>query len=419
VKLKKYQRILSLDYCMIILSNKMKKLCLLLVAFFAFTTVNAQWVQTTSMYDYGRVSAVGCSANGKGYVGLGQIYRNVYVNDFWEYDTVFATWTKKMNFPAEARNGATAYSVKGKIYVFFGIDSFSICHNDVWEYDPNTNNWLKKANFPGKGRYNARGFVIGDSVIYIGTGTYNLAENYLFDFWRYSPSTDTWQQKADFPGSKRMGAVSFAINDDGYLGTGLSDSATPKKDFWSYNPKTNKWSSVPDFPATPRVGMVSFVVGNEGYVGTGDDYAALYIDFWKYNPGKASWVQVPSPPAPLRLSGISFTIGNVGYMGTGWNKRHYFPDIWTFNPLLSRDIPGSIMYWDVYPVPARQRVTIELSRITGDITMRILSMNGQELMRQQLSDKKTQVDIGKLASGMYLVNLMNYNTVACRKIIKE
>jgi N-acetylneuraminic acid mutarotase len=398
----------------------MKIFCILLIAFYAFKIANAQWTQTTSMYDYGRVSAIGCSVNGKGYVGLGQIYKNIYVNDFWEFDTLFTTWTKKKNFPGEGRNGATAYPVKGKIYVFFGIDSLSVCHNDVWEYNPNTDKWMQKASLPGKGRYNARGFVIGDSVIYIGTGTYNSSGDYLFDFWKYSPFTDTWQQMADFPGGKRMGAASFVINDVGYLGTGLSDSATPKKDFWSYSPKNNKWSSIPELPATPRVGLVSFVIDKEGYVGTGDDYANLYIDFWKYNPIYASWIQVASPPAQVRLSGISFTIGNIGYIGTGWNKTYYFSDLWTFNPLLSKDsLVNNLMFWDVYPVPAKQTLTIELSKMTKEITMRILTINGQELMRQQLTDTRTQIDISKLAAGIYFVNLINYNIIAVRKIIKE
>jgi hypothetical protein len=51
--------------------------------------------------------------------------------------------------------------------------------------------------------------------------------------------------------------------------------------------------------------------------------------------------------------------------------------------------------------------------------MRILTINGQELMRQKLSDKRTRINIGKLAAGMYFVNLMHYNIVEVRKIIKE
>jgi N-acetylneuraminic acid mutarotase len=404
---------------MVVRSETMKKLCILLVALYALKTADAQWTQTTSMYDYGRVSAIGCSANGKGYVGMGEIYGKVYVNDFWEYDTLLTTWTKKKNYPAEGRNGATAYTVKGRIYVFFGFDSNSVAHNDVWEYDPFTDTWKQRESLPGKGRYNARGFVIGDSVIYIGTGTYNDSGNYLFDFWKYNPLTGIWQKKADFPGGKRMAAVSFAINNMGYLGTGLSGLNTTTKDFWSYNPVTDKWTPVPEFPATPRAGLVGFVIEGEGFVGTGNDYNDMHIDFWKYNPVKASWIQVASPLAPVRVSGISFTIGNTGYIGTGWDGKYYFSDIWTFNPRLSKEIPGNIMYWDVYPVPAKQTITIELSGITKEITMRIMTLNGQELMRQKLSDKRTLIDIGKLASGMYLVNLMNYNTMAIRKIIKE
>ncbi len=97
------------------------------------------WQQKTSVYNYGRAAAFACSANGKGYVGLGQVNGGSYVNEFWEYDTLQNLWTKKADFPGGARNGSSAFAVKGKIYICFGITNSAACTNDIWEYNPNNN----------------------------------------------------------------------------------------------------------------------------------------------------------------------------------------------------------------------------------------------------------------------------------------
>lgn len=399
----------------------MKNLIMLLITLFLLNFANAQWIQKNSMYNYGRVSAVGCSLNGKGYVGLGQIYNSIYINDFWEYNTASELWSRKADYPGGGRNGASAYAANGKIYVFFGIDNSLVCHNDVWEYDPATDTWLQKADFPGQGRLNARGFVFGDSTIYIGTGSYQSTYNYLYDFWQYSPKTDTWQQKTDFPGGKRMAAVSFVLNDKGYLGSGLRDGFTPTNDFWSYDPTNDSWSGIPDLPASPRLGLVSFVIGNEAYVGTGDDYTDFNVDFWKYNDSdSSSWTQVVSPPTQVRLGGISFTIDNVGYFGTGWDKKNYFTDFWAFDPNFATDKKETLktVEYKIYPVPSNSKLIIEYPHFEKETMLSIYNLNGLKLIEQKLTGIKTQIDISSMKPGVYLVKIKNTKGVETKTILK-
>jgi len=399
----------------------MKNLFLLLATFFLMSFAHAQWAQKTSMYNYGRVSAVGCSLNGKGYVGLGQIYGKIYTDDFWEYDVTSDLWSRKADYPGGGRNGATAYAVNGKIYVFFGIDNSLVCHNDVWEYNPETDKWKQKADFPGQGRLNARGFVFGDSTIFIGTGSFQSAYNYLYDFWEYNPSTDKWQQKTDFPGGKRMAAVSFVLNDKGYLGSGLMDAFTPTNDFWSYDPTNDTWSGIANLPASPRVGLVSFVIGNEAYVGLGDDYTNFYVDFWKYNASDStSWIRVVSPKTPVRLGGISFTIDNIGYFGTGWDKTNYFSDFWSFDPFVATDIKKTTSNAEckIYPVPSNDKLIIEFLQLEKDTRLLIYNKDGIELIDQKLYDIKTEIDISNLKPGAYFVKIKGKENVVTKKIIK-
>src|ERR1035438_7075111 len=95
-------------------------LIFMMMNIFAFSQ---SWTQKSSIFNYGRFCAIGCSANGKGYVGMGQIADGTYLNDFWEYDPSSNQWTGKTDFPGGGRYGASAFSINGKVYVCFGYRS--------------------------------------------------------------------------------------------------------------------------------------------------------------------------------------------------------------------------------------------------------------------------------------------------------
>jgi len=78
-------------------------------------------------------------------------------------------------------------------------------------------NWKERSVFDGNPRSNAISFTINNKG-YMGTG-YD-GDDYLSDFWVYDIEGDFWAQKADFPGAPRSSAIGFNINDQGYLGIG-------------------------------------------------------------------------------------------------------------------------------------------------------------------------------------------------------
>ena len=98
----------------------------------------------------------------------------------------------------------------------------------------------KKANFPGEGRQDAVGFSIGNNG-YIGIGRAFIDNSgyavHYQDFWEYNPVSNTWEQKTDFDGEARHGAVGFSIGNKGYIGTGIIPNvADSPKDFWELTP---------------------------------------------------------------------------------------------------------------------------------------------------------------------------------------
>ena len=149
---------------------------------------------------------------------------------------------------------------------------------------------------PAVGRVDAVSFAIGDKG-YLGSG-YNGHESnpILNDFWEYTPATDAWVKKKDFSGTPRYTAIGFGIGTKGYMGTGFqSNQPNALADYWEYNPSTDSWRQLENIGKSVRYNAVAFVIGNTAYVGGGDDnddYDLIntngtytYYDYlWSYTP---------------------------------------------------------------------------------------------------------------------------------------
>lgn len=233
-------------------------------------------------------------------------------------------------------NNAVSFSIDGKGYVGTGYSN----KNDFWEYDPNTDTWTQKADFPGVGRITAAGFAIeGKGYIGMGYTSTGGSISLLKDFWEYDPTTDTWTQKADFEGSFRSGAVGFSINGKGYIGTGRGNLGVLYNDFWEYDPTTDIWTRKADFGGSIRGSAVGFSINNKGYIGTGYNNIGgskkLLKDFWEYDPNTNTWIQKADFGGSPRTHAVGFSIGEVGYIGTG-NATHLVGgetnDFWKYTP---------------------------------------------------------------------------------------
>jgi hypothetical protein len=355
---------------------------------------------------------------------MGQIADETYLNDFWEYDPSSNQWTGKTDFPGGGRYSAAAYSINGKIYVCFGYDNSHNCRNDIWEYNPVNDSWVEKAVFPGQARYGATGFVIGDSVLYIGTGTYGNSFDYLYDFWMYNPITNSWTQKSNFSGFNRQSAASFAIKGFGFLGSGFSDTFTAKQDFWKYNPVSDTWSAVHNLPGE-KTCLISYTIDGKGYVGSGcSSYPFINSnDFLEYNPDEDTWIPVTPPDDAIpRRSGIGFSIGNIGYFGTGYCDDGLFSDFWAFNDVISgmKKIEN-VADFNLYPNPTVDKIVLSL--LNGfhqhNVTVSIYDLQGQLIMRQLIQKDKTEISTIQMEKGLYIVKICFDNDIMVRRFVKK
>lgn len=194
-------------------------------------------------------NAIAFSINGKGYVGLGQGTTTAVMEDFYQFDPQktdgahpYGTWRAMTSYPdTDGLTKAVSFVIDKYAYVTGGVDQNGAYQNRLWKFQPPlTSNddddgvWIQKQSFPGTARIDAVGFAI-ENFGYIGTGF--DGDSLRSDFWRYNPYINQWEERARFIGLPRKEAIGAGLyyeKDDeyrGYIGTGVIDD--------TFNPYTN------------------------------------------------------------------------------------------------------------------------------------------------------------------------------------
>ncbi len=221
--------------------------------FYVYDIATETWETISPLpIGYGLAGSVAFAINGKGYVGLGyDIDDNEYKN-FYIFDPAANTWkTEKEegipNYPGNNSKGAACFVIKNVAYVGAGSSNNS-SQPGFYSFDPAKNDWnslhviitdkddneSKDDNYASNIlRSNTATFVI-DGKGYFATSS---ATGTSRTVWEYTPSTDSWIQKADFEGSARTNAVGLTINNMGFVTTGNASSSV-YNDIWRFEPNT-------------------------------------------------------------------------------------------------------------------------------------------------------------------------------------
>jgi N-acetylneuraminic acid mutarotase len=211
------------------------------------------WNRMADFGGHARFNAIAFNIDSFGYIGLGQYVNDtfpnpyVYPTDLWQYNPYTNVWTQKASFPGTGRELAISFTVGSKAYVGLG-DQDGNSFKDIWEYDPATDSWTQKGYFGGGYRTAAIGFSIGNRG-YAGLGSSGPSSpGYKRDLWEYDPSSDTWIQKNNFPGSGVGESSLFNLGGLQYVGLGYNlNTQTCLRDFWNYNNVSNTWTQLANF----------------------------------------------------------------------------------------------------------------------------------------------------------------------------
>ena len=244
--------------------------------------------------------------------------------------TIQDVWTSVSDFPF-IRYDAASFTIGDKVYVGTGQGDGDRGNNtrqgDLWEYNTSTDTWSQKADYTnGLEVAGAVSFAIGNKG-YMGTGTFSNGT--LRNFREYDPNTNNWTVITSYP-TFTGAAVAFAIGNKGYVGTGASGSDANK--FWEYDPNTDTWTQKADIGGGARFRAFAFSTGGKGYIGGGSFSGTEYDDFWEYDPTTDTWAQKADFGGGVITNAAAFGAAGKGYVGTGSGGENFILSLWEYNP---------------------------------------------------------------------------------------
>ncbi len=398
----------------------MKQLILLTFLGINLTSFGYGWIQKADFAGEGRHRTPMLSIGNYIYTGQGH-YNGAGVNilfaDWWQYDPASNSWSQKADYPEGPVYHASGFVIGNYGYVGLGRTQPGgpgnpyVHENSFYRYDPTTNQWNQIASIPGQGRRGAVSFAI-DTYGFVGTGE-TLGGGELNDFYRYNSANNTWQQIASLPTTGRVSSVAFELNGYGYVGTGGFNSwSGSQNDFWRYNPTTNSWQQMADVGPTNRMEASGFALNGKGYILTGDNASSgtNYSDMWEYDPNGNQWTQIPDFPGTARRYLASVVHDGVAYCGLGTSGTN-FKDFWMFDQVLYT-IEKQMEELEVvaYPNPVVDHLSIKINGLNNDLAqnldLTIYSLSGEVVHSQRFDASKIDVNLKSLTGGTYLYKIM-------------
>jgi len=370
------------------------------------------------------VEGTGFSINDHGYIVGGMKLGAppwAVKKSFWEYDPLTDTWEQLVDFPRFIACGV-GFVIDSIAYITTGHDSSEFDAIDsLYAWHTESNKWLVVGPIPpGVQRSRGIGFSLNGKG-YITSGLSLSDTDYLTDLWEYDPVTNIWTEKTSFPGNPRYDAICFTVGDCAYitLGTQLSPVGNCT-DLWEYNAPTDTWAQKASFIDLCVTAPTAFSLENKGYITLGHTIDPPYQYFnaiWEYDPNLDQWQQLYMFPGMIRSNATSFVITNTGYIVGG--TFFYLPinmDNWSFTPPPVMIDNKTIEMISIYPNPATSKITI--STLERGV-LYLNSINGQQVLKKEILDSKTTIDVSGLNRGIYIVKVVGEQGIQVNKVIKK
>ena len=362
------------------------KIFLFGVLFISKISAQGTWIQKTSMPCAPREGAIGFSIGNKGYIGAGLLSSELKAKDFWEFDPTSNLWTQKADIPTGRRCEAIGFSIGSKGYVGFGANNGEY-FNDFLEYDPTLNQWISETNTGISARYGSVSFVIGNKgYVTNGFKEYTINGCTTNETWEFDQGSNSWSQKANFPGIARSHSSAFRIGGTGYVGLGIDSTGTCLQDFWKYDPISNQWTQISNFPGQGRAYAISFAVNGFGFIGNGFNFLVSLSDFYSYDPINDTWnISVPYGGG-LWSECATFNIGQKVYVGTGTslngNTWSLTNELWEFSSTTSVNELEPKIKIAVYPNPCTSGFLLGIAS-EKEVSLLITNELGQKIFQEK------------------------------------
>lgn len=211
---------------------------------------------------------------------------------------------------------------------------FSLC----FAIDASAFQWIQRASLEGVGRHRTTG-VGYENRAYVGMGHFNGTgtETYFSDWWCYEPSSNSWSQKADYPGNNgngNCGCHSWVYNDFIYVGLGENIH----RQFYKYDPATNTWTLMANAPSGINFqDTQDMVVGDKAY------FTNIWnMDLYEYDCANDTWTLKGPLPISWNFSFAGFTYDNKCWVKADMDMYMYDPaqNLW-YQVVSAGTFPGA------------------------------------------------------------------------------
>jgi N-acetylneuraminic acid mutarotase len=424
----------------------MKKIVFLIIgiSFSICTSAQYQLNQIADMYEPPRSHSVAFSIGQYGYVvgGMTMLSPPWHVqNDFQRYDPNNDVWTKLEDFP-DSLAEAVSFTIDSKAYVVTGRyqDSHNKSHN-IYIWDTLSKEWTIKSVPPEICRIRAVGFsILGKG--YVCTGIDEVQTTVLKDLWEYDPIADSWSRKTDFPGVERYDAICFVLNNKAYITTGTppgewyGDTTYFTNDLWEYEPQSDSWTQRACFPGLEKTQSTGFSLGSYGYIFTGfiftgflgDSSKGIIYDrsVWEYNQPADTWTYVDTLEGSARQGARGFVTNNHCYLTPGWFMDFPLNDSWEFSTpytTIKEPLPNDGEA-SVYPNPFRDYFMISGMDRKASYEVFLYDLKGVRVCYTTTNSggsKSLRIPTPSFPEGCYLLRVVapDGTAVLSKKIIKR
>ena len=130
------------------------------------------------------------------------------------------------------------------------------------------------------------------------------------------------------------------------------------------------------------------------------------------NDGGLTWTLQRSGTVE-HLNGVYITNGHMGFTVGEYGTILKTGDIGVWVAQSTK--PAEI---DIRPNPSKDRISIEIPDFSDNGTLRILTMSGQEVMKFQVTESRSYLDISSLPCGVYLVRFTGRDCTKTGKLVK-
>jgi photosystem II stability/assembly factor-like uncharacterized protein len=200
-----------------------------------------------------------------------------------------------------------------------------------------------------------------------------------------------------------------------------------RNEIWKTVDRGNNWNEISNGFFDTTLYKVVFRNENLAYAITATIISGSLVggeDFYIYktSDGCLNWEAQPYLADSVWIRDITFTNDSTGY-GVGGDKFNG-----TTNGVIIKTTNGGTaginhlkknQHFICYPNPARETLSIETTAFFGETTLALYNMNGQEVLKDQITNNKTTIDLSGLTSGVYFLKLMSEKVIEVKKIVIE